>query len=199
MSTSLRLFVGVPLSGAARAAAADAAAPWRDVAPRLKWVDPGLYHLTLRFLGDCTPAQEGALRDALAPALAALPPVDLRLGAALRLPSGRGARVLALACAEGVEALSAVAREVEAVCRRLGHAPETRPFKAHLTLARARQGESLPPALTGALDAPSQPAWRASEVLLFESVLRPGGPEYRRRQSFPLGGDAATRKDGSTA
>jgi 2'-5' RNA ligase len=125
--------------------------------------------------------------------------VDLRLGAALRLPPGRRARVLALALAEGAGSLGDLAREVEAVCRRLGHAPETRRFTAHLTLARARQGESLPPALTGALDAPPQPGWRASEVLLFESVLRPGGPEYRRRQRFPLGGDAAPRKDGSTA
>lgn len=197
-----RLFLALPLSDAARAAAVALAAPLREQAPRLKWVEPALYHLTLRFLGDTEAVRLPELTAAFAPAVAASAPFALRLGALDTLPRGPGARVLALALAEGGAPLAALAAALEAESRRLGFAAETRPFRAHLTLARSRQGERLPPGLLAAAPALAAegPTWRAESALLMESELSPRGPHYRVRARFPLGGEpAAGRPRGAAA
>ncbi|MBM4117697.1 RNA 2',3'-cyclic phosphodiesterase [bacterium] len=198
----LRLFLALPLSEEARAAAAAAAAPLRARAPRLRWVEPALYHLTLRFLGDTEPARLPAIVAAFGPAVGASAPFALRLGALDTLPRGRNARVLALALAEGGAPLARLAAALEDESRRLGYAPETRPFRPHLTLARSRQGETLPPGLAlpgAALAAAAAPAWRAETALLMESELSPRGPRYRIRASFPLGGREAAGPTGGAA
>jgi len=190
---SLRLFLGLPLAKAAAAAAAAAAAGCHAAGPRLKWVDPSLYHLTLRFLGETPAARLEAIAPAFAAVAAGTAPFGLRLGELTTLPRGRGARVLALALAEGASPLAALAAACERESRALGYPAETRPFQAHLTLARSRQGETLPAALSAQSpgQTPPQPAWRAEAFLLVESVLGPRGPAYRVRATLPLGGQEA--------
>lgn len=188
-----RLFLALPLSEEARRGAGALAAPLRERAPYLKWVEPGLYHLTLRFLGDTEASRLPELTAAFGAAAAGSAPFALRLGGLDTLPRGRNARVLALALGEGGEPLAALAAALEAESRRLGYAPETRPFRAHLTLARSRQGETLPPGLlpAAAPAAAPGPSWRAESALLMESELSPRGPRYRVRARLPLGGPAA--------
>ena len=47
----MRVFIGVPLPAELRELVARTVDPLRDEAPRLKWVAPELYHLTLQFIG----------------------------------------------------------------------------------------------------------------------------------------------------
>lgn len=192
-----RLFLALPLSEEARTAAAALAAPLRTRAPRLKWVEPGLYHLTLRFLGDTEAERLPELAGAFGAAAAASAPFVLRLGSLGTLPRGRDARVLALALAEGGAPLSALAAALEVASRRLGYAAETRPFRAHLTLARSRQGESLPAGLLPAAASATAPgpSWRAEGALLMESELSPRGPRYRVRAHLPFGGPESAADD----
>jgi 2'-5' RNA ligase len=190
---TLRLFIGLPLDTAAAAAAGQAAAACRRQAPQLKWVDPALYHLTLRFLGETPAVRLEALVGGLAGAAVGTAPFALRLGGLTALPRGRAARVLALALVEGVAPLTALAAACEQASRALGYPVETRPFRAHLTLARSRQGETLPASLSAPLPppAPPQPAWRAEAIQIVESILGPRGPAYRVRATLPLGGHEA--------
>ncbi len=191
----MRLFLGLPLDAAAATAAGQAAAAYRRQAPQLKWVDPTLYHLTLRFLGETPAARLEALVDGFAGAATAAAPFTLRLGGLTALPRGRAARVLALALVEGASPLTALAAACEQASRTLGYPAETRPFRAHLTLARSRQGETLPAALSALSLSPGQaspqPAWRAEAVQIVESTLGPRGPAYRVRATLPLGGHEA--------
>ncbi len=188
---TLRLFLALPLDPAATAAAAAVAASCHRAGPRLKWVDPSLYHLTLRFLGETEAARLDALVAGFAGIAAA--PFALRLGELTTLPRGRGARVLALGLSEGGPALAALAAACEQASRDLGYAAERRPFRAHLSLARSRQGETLPAALCASAPElkPLSPRWRAETFQLVESILGPRGPAYRVRATYPLGGPAA--------
>jgi 2'-5' RNA ligase len=67
----------------------------------------------------------------------------------------------------------------------LGFAPETRPFRAHLTLGRVRrdatpqQYRALGAALSEA-PAPDSVRWPLSEPALFESTLTREGARYTR-------------------
>ena len=180
--------MALPLPAAPAAGIAALSAPWRLSAPALKWVAPEYHHFTLRFLGETETGLLPALSSRLERCAAGHLSFTLRLGAALRIPPGRSARVLALGLAEGEAALAALAGDIEAGCVELGWAPEARAFRAHLTLARARRGEGLPPSPFPAVAAPAlQPAWRVERFSLFVSELRPEGPTYQILERFTLG------------
>ena len=184
----MRLFVGVPLPEAQRQALGASLGDLRAELPRLKWVEPALYHLTLQFLGEVTAARLPAFAAAL-DALAGRPRFALRLGESLRLPPGRRARVFALALAEGFAPLAELAGAVTTATAALGVEPERRPFRAHLTLARAPREGTLPPELdAGRWTPPVLPAWEPDGFTLFESLLHPRGPEYRPCHRVRLNG-----------
>ena len=180
----MRLFVGLPLTEVLREAVAAIARPWREAAPHLKWVHPSLYHFTLQVLGETGTEDLPGLIEALE-ALSGRPSFDLDIGAPITLPLGPRARVLALGLAEGAEDLASLAAAVQAATATLGFEVENRPFRPHLTLARARRGDLLGLDPRG-LEMEPLPALRASGFQLFESELRPEGPVYRARASITL-------------
>lgn len=140
---------------------------------------PESLHLTLRFLGHV----EAPVLDGLIAAARGLrfDPFELRLGAQGAFGAGRRVRVVWLAIGTGEGPLAALASRLEAAAREAGLPPEDRPFRAHLTLARApRQGASLP-----ALPSPPEtPAWTVAEFELYKSRLTPAGPIYSPVERF---------------
>jgi RNA 2',3'-cyclic 3'-phosphodiesterase len=166
----LRLFVALDLPAPAvealvrfRDAAADPAV-WRALAPRT-------FHVTLAFLG---------WRDDAAPAARvveglgfAAPP--LALGDVLLLPPGR-ARVLTVAVADPSGGLAALQGEVAGALAAAGaYAPEARPFRPHVTVARVRKGAIAPRAVAAA---PDPVAFAGGAVVLYRSHTGPGGARY---------------------
>ena len=68
----------------------------------------------------------------------------------------------------------------------LGYVVEDRPFRPHLTIARASRPTDLRDAVA-ALDAAGPgPPWTASEIVLFESDTRPGGAVHTIVAALPL-------------
>jgi len=84
----------------------------------------------------------------------------------------------------GREALEQLAAAVESACRAAGLEPEERPFRAHLTLARAaeRGGSELP----DLPPPPSLPPWQVRELVLYESRLGRGPAIYSPIERFEL-------------
>jgi 2'-5' RNA ligase len=85
--------------------------------------------------------------------------------------------------------LAALAAEIGRRLAPLGYAPEDRPFSPHLTLGRARDGRGAA-GVAGALAAAAAAegvAWRAAELVLFESHLSPKGPRYEAAARLALG------------
>ena len=77
-----------------------------------------------------------------------------------------------------------LAGQVEQACRRAGLEAEERPFRAHLTLARAaaRNGGPLPEVPSP----PELPAWAGASFVLYESRLGRGPAVYVPLEEFPL-------------
>ncbi len=124
--------------------------------------------------------------EGLALELAALsaPGFVLQTGGLGSFGRGSRVRVVFLRLLQGEPEVLALARRIEAACRRLGLPPEERPFNAHVTLARARDrfGAALP-------DLPAPPAdagWHAGELIVYRSRPGPGGPRYEPLHSFGL-------------
>lgn len=139
-------------------------------------------HLTLRFLGEASPAAVGDVREALARAASLCPPFDARLRGLGTFPERGSPRILWL----GVLVPDAVLL-LQAACERAavaaGFPPEERPFRPHLTLGRWRQREKRPE-LPADVDLGLA---RVVSLVLFRSDLRREGAVYTPLARFPLG------------
>ena len=101
---------------------------------------------------------------------------ELALGEIGTFKRGRLARVVWQGLREGAAAIAPLAEMLEAESVRAGLEPEGRRYHAHLTLARARSRDGA--ALPALPSPPVLDAWRARELVLFQSHLGRGGSVY---------------------
>jgi 2'-5' RNA ligase len=179
----VRLFVALAVPESARGALVAAVAPLRAAHPDLRWTRPAGWHLTLAFLGAGSVGDRVRAQLAVGRAAATAAPVDLAIDGRL----GRfGDRVLWAHVRDRDAGLAALADAVRIALVDHGFAVDDRAFRAHLTLARGRTGQRLPPdrRITGS-GVPAR--WTASTVALIDS--RPGadGNRYRAVATWPLG------------
>jgi 2'-5' RNA ligase len=179
-----RLFVALEPPDPVRRRLAALAAELRRAAGRaaddVRWVAAENVHLTLQFLGAVPEERVADVEAALRAAAAEVRPISLEVKGAGGFPNARRPRVVWAGLGGDVAELAALAAAVGRRLAPLGFAPEDRPFAAHLTLGRARDGRGAP-GLAGALARVAQAEgapWRASELVLFESHLSPRGPRY---------------------
>ena len=179
----MRLFVAVELPEAWREVArATRAAIERGPGVPLRWVDPTLMHLTLRFLGEVAEERLEALQGALS---RDVPPVDVELaldGVGTFGPPVRTA-VAWLGVGGDRDGLQALAERVEAAVVSAGLPPEERDFRAHVTLVRlgrraSRADRRAVAEAVAAVHAPPPSVFRARSVVLVRSHLGAGGPRY---------------------
>lgn len=167
----MRLFVSVPLPPRIRAEVA----AWIPRVSALagdavRWPAPDQWHLTLVFLGEVLDEEVPAVIAVGTQALhgAVAPTLSLRGG-------GRfGDRVLWVGLREG-SALRVLADALRASLRAGGFPFDDKPFRPHLTVARARGGRRADlRAAAAALDGFAGSPWTADGVHLMRSRLRAG-------------------------
>ncbi len=168
----LRAFVAVEVPAAEALCRFLSAA--RETMPGFRWVEPANLHVTLRFLGQL----ERCALDRLITELRGVraQPFTLGLAALGTFGSRRSPRVIWVGVGDGAEALIELAAGVEAACRRAGSPPVGRPFRPHLTLARARDRRGAP--LAPLPPFPALPPSAIREIVLFESRPGPAGARY---------------------
>lgn len=168
-----RLFVAVEVPTSVAADVGAAVEVLREQAPALRWVDPERYHLTLVFLGSVGDSQVDAVRAAAGSVAAASAAVPLELTG--RLGTFRSG-VLWAELAPAPD-LTAMAGALAAVLGKLVPLrDDDRPYRAHLTLARAPRGGRVPRSLSG----PGVPSasWTVDRLVLMESKLSSAGATY---------------------
>jgi RNA 2',3'-cyclic 3'-phosphodiesterase len=181
-SLRVRAFFGLPVPGPQREQLAPFLNACARVAPEFRWTPKDNFHLTIRFVGNVDRGLVESVADGLAHRpLAAF---DVELGEVGSFGRGRAARVVWLGLRVGSAAAAALASQVEEECIRAGLEAESRPYTAHLTLARARPrgGATLPelPALP-----PVEP-WRTDQLVLYSSRLTRTGAVYEGLRTLEL-------------
>ena len=178
-----RLFVALELPTAAR----EALVRWRSEVVGevrgLRLVRPEDLHVTLCFLGS-RPEHEIDQITATCGAVAGEPVADSAFGEALWLPPRRP-RVLAVALSDPEGAIARMQSVLSSALVAGGwYAPESRPFLAHVTVARVGRDARV----RGVdLSAPAGSAVCCSRVTLYRSRLGPGGARYEPLASVELG------------
>ena len=180
---SVRAFVALELDPPLRQALGELQARLGPTLGGIRLVKPEGIHLTLRFLGQTSPAQVLALGPPLAAAARACPRLEARVAGAGTFPDRGSPRVLWL----GVE-LPPAALELQRACEqaapgvglRAGAATVPRPPDAR-SLARARRRVPRCPR-------PTSGRRRSSSLVLFRSETAPAGAVYTPLARFELGG-----------
>lgn len=170
MSERLRLFVALDLPRDVRCALAAWAAAVVPEGVRL--VPQESLHLTLAFLGACSPDEAAAVAASLAGVAAPLG--ELRTDGALWLPPRRpGVLTVALADDPALQALQASVAAALAVA--VGYEPEQRRFRPHVTVGRVARDTRIRAA---ELDDAPELTFGALGLTLYRSHLDPHGARY---------------------
>jgi len=185
----MRLFIGVRISMESVAAVSAAVERMRDAAERervrVRWVAPASYHVTLKFLGEARPEVVPAVRDAVGEALDGMPAFSFAARGAGAFPSLERARVMWIGVDDPEGHLSRLAGACDDALEPLGFRREARAFHPHVTIGRLKQVAPVESVVLGCTEQ-GYSETRATEVTLFESVMKSGGSEYHVRAQWPL-------------
>jgi 2'-5' RNA ligase len=188
----LRSFIAVKIPVEFQSAIAHNTASLQKALPKplVRWVTPQNLHLTLKFLGDVSPANLEHLADVLKVEAAAYEPFSMSVGGLGAFPTPRRARVIWIGL-EAPVSLAALQHGVEAATARLGYGLEERPFSPHLTIGRVGQNVSTADLqrIRTALEATTVGALgtiRVDAIHIFKSDLQPGGAVYTHLYSLPM-------------
>jgi RNA 2',3'-cyclic 3'-phosphodiesterase len=173
-----RCFVAVPIGETLRGALSDAVDALRAKAPavfdELRWTEPEAWHLTLAFLGPISPKAVPALAASMTEVAVTHPPFAVPTGGLGAFPSRRDVRVLWYGVTDRSRRMAELAVEV----RKAVGLEASAPFRAHLTLARARgdRGHPLAPAIRDAVFPAG--TLNVERLVLFRGHLGSGPPRY---------------------
>lgn len=184
----MRLFIGIPIPEEYIRSIGEVQAAWRGrLASKVSWVRPGLAHLTLKFLGETDETRVGAIVDAMQAAAGGN--FVMRGGAGGFFPPRGAPRVVWLGFFRGVQECGAYFATLDAALARVGFGAETRPFAAHVTVARVKDAAKGDDWAGLAADLTREwPSFIVETAVLWQSILRPAGPEYRRVAEVGLEG-----------
>ena len=173
----LRLFVGIALPPELKLRLSLLASG----VPGARWVDPGNYHLTLRFIGE---VDEGTASDVDA----ALLPIRAGTFAVTLAGVGRFADRMLWVGVEKSPPLVHLRDKIESALVRLGLEPETRRYAPHVTLARLRNaGEAkLREFITEHALFRAEP-FQVDKFSLVASYLTKAGSIYEDQADYELG------------
>jgi RNA 2',3'-cyclic 3'-phosphodiesterase len=160
-----------------------------ELAAQLRWTRPEQWHLTLAFLGEVSDQVVDELTRRLSRAAARHPPLSLSLGGGGRF----GHRVLWTGVHGDRDGLRRLAGSAAAAARRCRLPVEDRPYRPHLTLARATGEADLRPLVQRLASWQGAP-WVATQLHLVRSQLG-GSPNglalHEPIAGWPLSGIAS--------
>jgi 2'-5' RNA ligase len=191
----LRLFVAVPLPEEVRAQITLRIGKLKKAASFRKWVHPEDLHVTLHFLGECSPRTGEQVKERLRELIPTVKPFRLKLGALGLFGNPRSPRILWGGVEGELDALKRLHREVVDQLSPLGFPAEKRPFRPHLTLARncRQQDFSLKGLEALWMEHAEKPEWEVRWIVLYCSRLG-RTPMYEPVAVFPLKGDGEDEK-----
>ena len=181
------MFVAVDIPEPVRTRLAETTSRLRDSVPGARWVPPGNWHVTMKFLGSVYPRLRQWVGERVADAARAAEPFETRLTVMGAFPSSWRARVLWTGLDDSEGRLVRLAAELDRLLER-EFRMEQRPFSAHLTVARFREQVNLDEEMLG-LEVASKP-FRVEALTLYRSHLQRPAARYEPLSRFALSRNA---------
>ena len=180
----IRAFIALHISEQARQTLDRTVSELSDATGRqVRWVEPKGIHLTLKFLGNIPSSRATVLVEAMEEHCRGHSQFSLGLSVLGMFPNRERPRVLWAGVGGDLDALASLQEAVETAMTGAGFQRERRPFRAHLTIGRVRDGatprqrRTIGEAVSSATLMPVGP-WQVEAVHLVQSTLTPQGAVY---------------------
>jgi len=189
----VRLFVAADIPPDVRQRLAECRERLRDLPLPMRWARPEGIHLTLSFLGETAEARVAEIASAVAPVAAGTAPFRLEAHGVETFPGHGRPRVVVFGLRGELEAAGSLKTRLDLALGAIGFSAEDRPFRPHLTLGRTKEGRAgeWRPPLAREKEADGG-RFTVDRLVLYQSLLGPGGSQYRPLREFPFAGDGAT-------
>ena len=182
-----RSFIALEFSDEVKSEFARIEKLFRESGADVKWVDPLMAHLTLKFLGSVTNDQISSISERLRTIASHFTPFGIKLESAGSFPKWDFPRVVWIGIGEGGETIKKVAKEVEDAMAAEGFEGEKRAFSPHITIGRVRSPKNKDKLKSIALKMEVKPvSCDISRIVLFKSELLRTGAVYSELASFPF-------------
>lgn len=184
----MRTFIAIDLSPEIKAALRSLVQVCRQTKADVKWVGENSFHLTLKFLGEIETSQVSSIFKIMEIEAKKSRPFVLECRSIGFFPERGTPRVLWVGVKASAE-LKDLQRRLELSLQKIGFPPEEREFHPHLTIGRVKSKLHLESVLQQ-LEKYREKSFgqmEAKTIVLFESLLRPTGAEYRPIGEVKLG------------
>jgi 2'-5' RNA ligase len=177
----MRLFIGIPLAAEVIDTLQRLSSSLRSPEDHLRWRSPETWHITLQFLGETSVETYGCIVPRLGAIRSSGIPVRLE---ATGFFDRAGVFFAGVNVSPELRRLQSHVVEATSEC---GFAADERPYHPHVTLARAKGDDrirvlrKLKSRVNPNIEFPS---FTATEFLLYEAFLGPGGSRYQVRERF---------------
>jgi len=170
-----RLFFALPINGQAKAAIIAIMKTLQSSVDNdgIKWVPPENLHVTLRFLGQVSPAQKQQLIEAVSLVIKTIPPFSMTVGGLMLFPQKKAAKYLVLKVGDH-PVLTQLAEKLDKIATKVGCQKEHFRFRPHISIARLKAGAEI-----DSVFIERKPHdYEVNEVALFSSVSNLRGVRY---------------------
>lgn len=188
----MRLFVAIELTDEVRETLKSVQGALGRSCDGVRWVRAELLHLTVKFLGDVPDGEAPRVAEAVARSAGRSSPFEIELTECGCFPPRGPVRIVWVGTHDPSGFLAGCVNVVEEEMEAIGFPKETRPFSAHLTIGRAKDGRVRRIGLERCGEESAQDGVRSAtegvkvkrvgqsvqELTLMSSVLSPKGPSY---------------------
>lgn len=146
---------------------------------RIKWVEPGNMHLTLKFFGETDESKIPAIRQAFESAVAQSKPFTLKIANTGIFGSRYDPKVIWFGIDKNEE-LERLAQIFFSELAKYGWETDRQNFVPHLTVGRIKELKDKPlfQKIVGKYNTIEIQKENVTEIILYESILRREGPFY---------------------
>lgn len=183
-----RLFIALPIVDTAIPALSGISGFLDKNRSSLKIVPPGNYHLTLKFFGSLEPEICTSIINAFI-SLEPLKKINYKIQGLGVFPASGDPSVIWAGLECDKQPLNEILKSVDAFSSSFGFPPEKRDFIPHLTLARVKKDRTVNSDFKRFLQVEKNTLFSSSvfdELVLFESILKPDGAEYKKIEVLKL-------------
>jgi len=183
----MRLFVAVNIPQDIKEKISDFLAELNKQDLGVKWVDSGNLHLTLKFIGEAPFEKISGIEAVIKESAAGQKPFRVNLSGTGVFPDIHRPRVVWIGIGEGGYVLKNIALKLETLGAVDGN-KEERAFSAHVTIGRIKSIEkaALLDKKLAEFKKTDFGSFTVENIDLMESVLHPGGPEYKCIRSITI-------------
>jgi len=182
----MRTFIAIEISEALKKILGQIEAHLKYAGADVKWVNPDIIHLTLKFLGEISEEKCEEVKSALDDIAGSARPFELNIKDVGAFPKIDHPRVVWVGLDKGASESKDLASRIDEALSKIGFAKEERPFSPHLTIGRVRSATNrgkLAEKISSAaanFELSAIVPHQVLLVILFQSTLTPQGPIYTK-------------------